>query len=176
MCPVRESFSFPLNRSQICRGGEKNSSRMSQVFNTGMLFRLLEMLEKIFFTSVLRIWINIFQKWTFSICLYLHQIQRWKVYKLTLMVLSADPVTNHWLPGSTAMDLTQPRWPLMTCHRKHNTAMNKSSKKQPQLEKTETRAEDWMFKSNLDSPETVSTEHATVVWAWSALSSSVRSF
>lgn len=29
--------------------------------------------------------------------------------KLTLMVLSADPVTNHWLPGSTAMDLTQPR-------------------------------------------------------------------
>lgn len=41
------------------------------------------------------------------------------------MVLSADPVTNHWLPGSTAMDLTQPRWPLMTCHRKHNTVRNR---------------------------------------------------
>jgi len=25
-----------------------------------------------------------------------------------LMVLSADPVANHWLPGSTATDLTQP--------------------------------------------------------------------
>lgn len=33
----------------------------------------------------------------------------------TFMVLSADPVTNHWFPGSTAIDLTQPRWPLMTC-------------------------------------------------------------
>lgn len=28
---------------------------------------------------------------------------------LTFMVLSAEPVTNHWFPGSTAMDLTQPR-------------------------------------------------------------------
>lgn len=37
------------------------------------------------------------------------------------MVLSADPVTNHWFPGSTAMDLTQPRWPLMTCQKKHTT-------------------------------------------------------
>lgn len=26
----------------------------------------------------------------------------------TLIVLSADPVANHWLPGSTATDLTQP--------------------------------------------------------------------
>lgn len=48
--------------------------------------------------------------------------------KLTLMVLSADPVTNHWLPGSTAMDLTQPRWPLMTCHRKHHTVINRLGK------------------------------------------------
>ena len=26
----------------------------------------------------------------------------------TLIVLSADPVANHWLPGSTATDLTLP--------------------------------------------------------------------
>ena len=32
----------------------------------------------------------------------------------TLIVLSADPVANHWLPGSTATDLTQPVWPLIT--------------------------------------------------------------
>ena len=29
-------------------------------------------------------------------------------FQLTLMVRSADPVQNHWLPGSTAQHLTQP--------------------------------------------------------------------
>ena len=33
---------------------------------------------------------------------------------ITFIVLSAEPVTNHWLPGSTATDLTQPVWPLIT--------------------------------------------------------------
>ena len=31
-----------------------------------------------------------------------------------LIVRSADPVTNQWLVGSTAMQRTQPRWPEMT--------------------------------------------------------------
>ena len=31
-----------------------------------------------------------------------------------LMTLSLDPVTNHWLPGSTAMLRTHPIWPLIT--------------------------------------------------------------
>lgn len=39
----------------------------------------------------------------------------------TLIVRSADPVANHWLPGSTATDLTQPVWPLIT----YNTTSNK---------------------------------------------------
>lgn len=93
-------------------------------FNIRMLKRVPEILERIW-TSVLNICINTLQQWTFWTCLYLHQKQRWTSPKLTLMVLSADPVTNHWLPGSTAMDLTQPRWPLMTCHRKHNTVRNR---------------------------------------------------
>ena len=32
----------------------------------------------------------------------------------TLMVLSLDPVANHSLLGSTAMQRTQPKWPLIT--------------------------------------------------------------
>ena len=38
------------------------------------------------------------------------------------MVLSADPVANHWLPGSTATDLTQPVWPLTTCDKQSQMA------------------------------------------------------
>lgn len=38
------------------------------------------------------------------------------------MVLSADPVANHWLPGSTATDLTQPVWPLITCDKQSQMA------------------------------------------------------
>lgn len=71
-------------------------------------------LEEDFLSSVLKIWINIFKKMNILNMF----AQRWMSRELTLMVLSADPVTNHWFPGSTAMDLTQPRWPLMTCHRK----------------------------------------------------------
>jgi len=31
-----------------------------------------------------------------------------------LIVRSAEPVANHVLLGSTATDLTHPKWPLMT--------------------------------------------------------------
>ena len=37
-----------------------------------------------------------------------------KRHTQTLMVLSLEPVANHSLPGSMAMQRTQPRWPLMT--------------------------------------------------------------
>lgn len=72
-----------------------------------------------------QILINILQQRTFYKCLHPYQIQQWISPKLTLIVLSADPVTNHWLPGSTAMDLTQPRWPLMTYDKKNTTVTNR---------------------------------------------------
>lgn len=83
-----------------------------------------------------------------------------KEVKSTFMVLSADPVTNHWFPGSTAMDLTQPRWPLMTCQVKPNTVTAV------------------LFEDNepfqgkaANVPERVSTVDATEVWGCSVLSS-----
>lgn len=36
--------------------------------------------------------------------------------KLTLITLSPEPVTNHSLPGSKAMQRTQPKWPLITLY------------------------------------------------------------
>ena len=39
----------------------------------------------------------------------------WTELKLdTLIVRSAEPVQNHVLLGSNAIDLTHPKWPLMT--------------------------------------------------------------
>lgn len=116
-------FQFPTEQvPDLSRWGNSFFSKMRQPI---LLKSVAEILERIW-RSVLKICINTLQQWTLWTCLYLHQIQRWtSPPKLTLMVLSADPVTNHWLPGSTAMDLTHPRWPLMTCHRKHNTVRNR---------------------------------------------------
>lgn len=42
-----------------------------------------------------------------------------KTLCLTLITRSAAPVTNHSLPGSTAIHRTQPRWPLITYRHIH---------------------------------------------------------
>lgn len=54
---------------------------------------------------------------------------------LTFIVLSAEPVTNHWFPGSTAIHLTQPKWPLIT-FKKGNIFFLKSGKIHRSVNKT----------------------------------------